>query len=717
MQTSLCRACTNFCRVQVEVENGRLKKVSGDPTDPVYKGFSCVRGINQPAFYNHPDRLLHSMKRQPDGTYAPIPVAQALDEIAERLAAIRDEHGVRSVASYWGMMACNNAGTIPFAEAFIRAFGSPMTFNASAIDKPGRAIAQAMLGTWHAPRTVYDDPEAMLLVGINPLTSFQGVPMGHPPRWYLDRLAAGMKLIVIDPRRSDIARRATIHLQNRPGTDAAILGAMIRVILEEELFDREFVAENVSGVEELAKVVAPFDIARAARVADVPEEDLLAAARIYASASRGGAVPGTGPSLGATSCVVEYLLLVLEALCGNFQKAGEQVRDPGVLVPERQAIAQASPPRPAFDFGERMKATGYAASAIGLPTGVLADEMLMEGEGKVRALVSCGGNPANAWPDQPKAIEALKSLDLLVQIDPWMSDTARLADYIIAPKLGYETPVSTARREQASRYASPTNAYTESFAQYFPALLPAPEGSDLLEEWQAYLGLAIRLGLTLEITGGDGKVARFGADNIPAPEDLPELFARGSRVPLSEVKKNPEGAFYPGEPLYVKPKEKGWTGKLDVANADIMADLVKVGESLDDAADPGTEQYPFRLLCRRSQPTFNSSFHDAATMRGRAYNPAYMHPDDMAALNLAAGQVVELESRRGSARAVVEGDANLRPGMVSVSHGYGKIGREDDPKAGFNVNRLIGGDGIIERYSGQPLMSNVPIAVRAVAEA
>lgn len=707
-----------MCRVRVEVEDGRLAKVTGDSSDPLYKGFSCVRGINQPTFYNHPERLLTSRKRREDGSYAAIPISQALDEIAGRLAEIRESHGPRAVASYWGMMAVNNAGTIPFAEAFMRAFGSPMSFNASAIDKPGRAIAPAMLGTWHAPRTVYDDPNVLLLVGINPLTSFQGVPMGHPPGWYLGRLNAGMGLIVIDPRRSEIARRATVHLQNRPGTDAAIIGAMIRIILDEDRFDSEFVHENVSGVAALKVAVAPFDPRRAAEYAGVGMEQLIAAARLFGSTRRGGAIGGTGPSMAGTSTLVEYLLLVLDTLCGNFQRAGERVRAPGVLMPEQEAIAQASPPRPAYGFGEHMRATGLAASAVGMPTGVLADEMLLEGEGRVRALISCAGNPANAWPDQDKAVAALQSLDLLVQIDPWMSDTARLADYVIAPKLAYETPASTARREHAGRYAMPTHAYEDSFAQYFPTIVAPPPGSDLIEEWEAYLGLATRLGLRLDIVAGDGEVVSFGEGATPTSDDLVEFLSRGSRVPLSEVKRHPEGGFFPGAPLHVRPKQADWTGRLDVANADMMNDLAKTAEELNAPIAEATSAYPFRLLCRRVMATFNSSFHDPCTLRNRAYNPAFMHPDDMSALGLQAGQLVEVASRRGQVRAIVDADAHLRRGTISVSHGFGRLGTEADPRvAGFNVNRLLGADGVVERYSGQPLMSNVPVAVRACSAA
>src|SRR5439155_4686498 len=144
------------------------------------------------------------------------------------------------------------------------------------------------------------------------------------------------------------------------------------------------------------------------------------------SAGRGYAMAGTGPSMSGPGTLVEYLILNLLTLCGYWQRAGEQVRNPRTLLCAKPAKAQAAAPTPAYGVGEPMRVRGLAGSAAGLPTAALADEILTEGEGRVRALLSVAGNPVAAFPNQRKTIEAMKSLDLLVQVDPWMSQTARL---------------------------------------------------------------------------------------------------------------------------------------------------------------------------------------------------------------------------------------------------------------------------------------------------
>lgn len=714
-KTSMCRACTHHCRVILEVEDGRLTKVSGDHSDPLYKGFSCIRGISQPAFYNHPDRLLHALKRGADGEFRRIPLTTALDEIAERLTEIQAQYGPRAIASYWGTMIVANAFTMPVLESLMAKIGTPMRFNPGPIDKPGRNISQALAGTWQAPVHGLSDPDAVLLVGINPLTSLQGVPMSHPGRWFLDRLETGLQLFVIDPRRSDVARRATIHLQNRPGTDAAIVAAMLRLVLHEGLHDAAFIAENVSGFEALSAAVEPFTPERAAAFADVSAEDIVAIARGFAEARRATTIAGTGPAMSGSGTLVNYLLICLDTVLGHYLRAGDQVRQPGVLQAQRPAKAQANPPKPGYGFGELMRAGGISCSASGLPVFVLPDEMLLEDEYRVRALLSASGNPANAWPDQQKTVKGLKSLDLLVQIDPWMSETAQLAHYVLPPKLAYETPCSTGKREFGPIYAAPSVAYEEPFAQYFPAVLDPPPGSDLMEEWEIFVELGRRLGHVLEIATVGGEKLPIDPDHRPTSDELLEMSTRGSRIPFDEVKRHEDGGFFPGEPLIVQPKDEGWTGRFDLGNPDMMADLVAVDTKMDDPKRDETPDLPFRLLCRRTVNTYNSSYRDKATLKKRGYNPIFMNPGDMADLGLTAGQVVEMESRKAKVRGVVESDAHLRRGTVSVSHGYGMTVDGNPDESSFNVNALLGAEGVVERYSGQPLMSNVPVAIRAPA--
>nr|MDT0665142.1 hypothetical protein [Micromonospora sp. DSM 115978] len=242
-------------------------------------------------------------------------------------------------------------------------------------------------------------------------------------------------------------------------------------------------------------------------------------------------------------------------------------------------VAQAAPQTAAYGFGERLHATGLANTAGGLPTGVLAEEMLLDGDNRVRALLSCGGNPASAWPDQLRVIEALRGLDLLVQLDPWLSATSRLADYVVAPKMFYEVPGATFPTDTVflmSTYYGPAEAH----AQYTPAIVDPPAGSDLLEEWEFFYGLAARLDLDLELsTLVSSRMAAwtFDRERKPTTDELIEVMAAGGRVPLDEVKRHPHGATFAEPARYVEPPDPNSTSRLQVGHPEMLRHLGRVG--------------------------------------------------------------------------------------------------------------------------------------------
>jgi anaerobic selenocysteine-containing dehydrogenase len=168
-------------------------------------------------------------------------------------------------------------------------------------------------------------------------------------------------------------------------------------------------------------------------------------------------------------------------LCGRWLRAGDPVPNPGALVPQRRYIAQASAPQTAWE-GEKMRVRGLGWSPAGMPTAAVAEEILLPGPGQIKALISCGANPAASWPDQNKTLEALRSLDLLVQVDAWMSEAAREADYVIASKTPLEIASSSLVQEimsmQGTNYG-PSHAY----AQYAEPVVEPPEGYDVIEDW------------------------------------------------------------------------------------------------------------------------------------------------------------------------------------------------------------------------------------------
>jgi anaerobic selenocysteine-containing dehydrogenase len=717
---AVCRVCMTACPILVEVEDGRAVRVAGDRDNAVFGGYTCVKGRAQHTFLNDPARVRHSLKRGDDGVLRPIPVEQAMDEIAARLRTIIDRDGPRSLAHYFGTIGYLSVPTGPLASSLMAALGSRMQFGTATIDKSGKRIARAMHGYWMAPLQGYDRPEIGLLIGVNPFVSYQGLPVSNPGKWLAAESERGFRMIVIDPRRSDVAKRAWLHLQPRPGFDVELLASMIHVILEEDLGDRSFVAENVHGVDTLRAAVEPFTPARVGRLADVPDEQLVLAARAFAGARRGYAFAGTGPSMSGPSTLTEYLVLALETLCGHWLREGEVVRNPGTFVPALTPKAQARSPQPAYGVGEPIRVRGLTGTPAGMPTAALAEEILLEGEGRIRALISCGGNPVAAWPDELRTIDAMEDLELLVQLDAWMSQTARYATYVIACKMPLETPaISIVTDADISHGVGYSHA--DSYGQYSPAVVEPPDDSEVIDEWEFYYGIACRLGLPLVVNSlYTIPITPFSLDGSrkPTTDELIELLTGSARVPLGDIKAHPHGALFPSPEVRVGPPDPDAAGHLDVGNADMLRDLSEHVPALTQARDDAAGHLDLRLVARRMSHVYNSSYNVASTNRGRGYNPAYMHPDDLAALGLDPGDTVAIRSARSSIQGIVAADGTLRRGLVSMTHGFGS-GRRDDGDmrtVGGSTSRLARTDDAYDRYSGQPRMSNIRVQVTRVED-
>jgi anaerobic selenocysteine-containing dehydrogenase len=660
------------------------------------------------------------LRREPDGHFSALPSQQAISEIAERLRHIVERHGPSAVAIYQGTSAHASSAAPAIAQGFLSALGSPLFFTTNTIDKGGRNVAQALHGSWQAPRQGWDRPGVALLLGINPFVSYQGFPSGAPSRWLAENQARGMKLIVVDPRRTDVARRADRHLQARPGTDVHILASMISIILDENMEDADFVRKHTTGVDALRRAVSPFTPEYAAAEADIDVEDLVWSARAFASADRGFAVGGTGPQMTTNGVLVEYLLLNLEALCGHYLRAGEIARNAGTLFPTfPSAKAQASPPRNVFSTEPAFRVRNLRTTVAGPPTAALPDEMLLEGPGRIRALISLSGNPVAAIPGKRKVVEALRNLDLLVQIDPWMSETARLASYVIAPTMWLEAAGITLVQDYSTSMA-PAYGYADSYAQYSAAVAAPPEGADVVEEWQFFYRLAKEMGLALTLTGrmvGNTAPIELDMNEPPDSDDILQMLARSGRVPLAEVRRHDGGALFPDPSVRVAPQDPGWTGRLDMGNPTLRAALGKFAYP----ARPGQPQLPFRLVPRRAHHVHNSSCNVPATNRGRPYNPAFLAPDDVTALGISAEDLIEIYNSNGAIIAVAELDPGLRRGVVSMSHCFGDVDlsaeRSDPLRHGASTNWLTSNDETYDTYTGQPLMSNVPVGVRRASPA
>jgi anaerobic selenocysteine-containing dehydrogenase len=717
--------------VLATVTDGRLTKVTGDPDNPMFKGYTCAKGRALPEIHNNPQRLLHSQQRRHDGTYAPIESERAMDEIAAKLQWLIAAHGPRSVALYLGTNGLPYPASALMANAFIRGIESPMFFTANTIDQPGKQIALAAHGHWLGGDVDFHEADSWMLIGTNPLVSKAiGIPGQNPGQGLRTALARGMKLIVIDPRRSQTAARAAIHLQPRPGEDVAIVAGIINFVITEGLCDTAFLAENVVGFDDLAQAVSGFTPEYVAERADVPVDQLIDAARIFATygTRRGMVNAGTGANFAMHGSLLEYLCLCLTTICGRWQRAGERVVRPNTLMPAFVAKAQPHPPYEGWGYGERLRVRGLTDTVAGMPTAALADEILLEGEGQVKALICIGGNPMAAWPDQRKTLRALESLDLLVTLDTEMSLTSRLADYVIAPKMQMETPAMTMGSELIKYYTSGTGI-PAPYGQYVPRLVEPPAGSDLTEEWEFFLGLTKRMELDLWFVnffgGGGGKfmesppiVININGDTALTTEELFAQMCSTSRIPLAEVASHEHGMIFDVDEV-VAERDADCAARLDIGNIDLLGELNDVLAE-DFGAARGDSAYPFRLIPRRHGSFMNSSGTNLAALnRGKAYNPAYMHPESIERMGLQSGDLVTVTSPHDSIPSVLEADDTLRHDVIAMHHAFGGLPSEDDEVRlrGSNVGRLVPTDTEFDRITGLPRQGNIPVRVTAALPA
>jgi anaerobic selenocysteine-containing dehydrogenase len=714
---SFCRFCGAFCPIRVTVEEGRATRVVGLKENELYAGYICLKGRALPDQHNDPQRILHTLKRGRDGVHRPIPVEAAMDAVAEQLGRMIAEHGPRSVALYSGTYSYIYPPGDALSKSFMEAIGSPMFLNPSTIDQPGKPLSMGYHGRWDAGPQSFADADVWMLVGTNPIVSrWGGIPHSNPAKQLHDAKKRGMKLVVVDPRRSDCARQADVFLQPRPGEDPTILAGMVRVLLEEDRVDHAFLDEHVEGVDALREAVAPFTPDYVAARADVPAEDLVEAARTFAGARRGMVSAGTGPNMAYRGTLTEYLVLVLNTLCGRWIRERERVTYPLVTMPPKPWKAQALPrPEKVHGFGEKMRGRGLSESLAGIPVSAAADEMLLEGEGRIRALLILGGNPMVAWPDQLRTWKAMQALELSLTFDLTMSATAKLCDYIVAPTLSLESPGITQMHEGLGFYGV-SHGYAVPYAQYAKKVVDPPAGSEVIEEWEFFYGLGQRMGLQLDVRG-----QALDMQRKPTSDEIIELLCTGSRIPLDELKRHPNGHVFDDPPVLATGRDEGWPHRLDVGAREMMQELREVRSEpfFDHAGYTATPVFSHRLISRRMHNVYNSGGQQLDRLKRKfAYNPAFMHPEELAELGLSAGDMVEIAGGEGSIRGFVEPDPDVRRGVVSMAHAWGGAPTDDDAlrTIGSNTGRLSSSDGRLDPRSGQPLMSAIPVNVSRVVE-
>ena len=705
---TFCRFCHVFCGMEVDVVDGKIVDLRGDKDNAISKGYTCIKGRAEVERIYHNDRLTSCQKRT-DATLKPIDKSAALDEISSKLKAIIDKHGPNSVAVYTGCAGHRASAGGPWMVGnWLKSIGSRGNYTSYTIDSPALSVVIERMYGDVLPFTAPDlqNSEVAMFVGTSPTSSHQlTMEQSNPSTRMKDAQKSGMKLVVIDPRRSAVAKRADVHLQVKPGEDASLLAAMIKVIISNNWYDEEYVEAYCSGFEDLKAAVEPFTLEYAERRSQVPKELIVEGARIFATAKTGAAQTGTGLHMAAHQNVATQLVYTFNALCGRIDREGGLVRAQGVLTP---ALPDKMQPLGMHIFTNEVARVrnirginGLFAGHEEMPTSTLVDEILKPGEGQIKALIVNGGNPALVFSDTERTVEALKSLDLLVCLELFESATAKYADYIMTVKHPFE-------RSDIAHLMDPF--YPEPFMQFSHSLVEPPEGC--IEEGEFFWETAKRLDLDLGLPGVAG-------DSDYQPMKLMQALNPHSQVPIEEIAKHPSGKIFVEKKTVIGSIIPDMIGHADkriaIGHPDAMKELAAVyAEPIQPAGGyEGESDYRFRAITYRMPEVYCTTGQNLPKLLGkRPYNPILIHPKDLEELGFANNERVMLEGRNGRVEAILEISDDVGRGTVAIAFGWGDpADNRDIEEKGSNIQALIPFDKYYDPITGLAQQSAYPVNI------
>jgi anaerobic selenocysteine-containing dehydrogenase len=734
-----CPLCEATCGLAIELDGDRVVKVRGDDEDVFSRGFLCPKGATIGELEHDPDRLTAPRVRR-DGKLVPATWDEAFGEVAQRLRAVVDEHGPDSVALYLGNPNAHTLSGQLFVRPLVKALRTRNVHSASSVDQlPKHVSCGLVFGDPLAiPVPDIDRTDLLVVLGGDPRTSNGSLWTVPDVPGRLDALRArGGRLVVVDPRRSRTARKADQHLPIRPGTDAFLLAALVATLVEEGLVAvPDALAAHVDGIAEVGDALARFSPERVADACGLDAGVIRQLARDLAAADHAVVYGRLGTTTVRHGTIASWLVDVVNLLTGNLDRPG------GAMFPRPPHHRPGA--RRQFRMGRWSSRVRDLPEAIGeLPIATLVDEIETPGDGQVRALVVVGGNPVLSTPDAARLDAAVAGLDLVVVVDPYVGATARHADVVLPP------PGPLQRSHCDLVFASLS---VRNVVNYSPAVRELP--ADQLDEWEVLLALA-SIALTgevprdttgaIDVSAADAFVAqqtaealaadpaaRIAIDRDPAallaavgerrgPERLLDLVLRagpygdgfsgdGEGLTLARLEANPHGIDH--GPLEPRIPDVCTTedGRVHLAPAPLVAGLAALDEDLD------REPPPLVLVGRRHLRTNNSWSHNVPSLgRGRQLCTLQIHPDDAARDGLEDGGRARISSAAGRLEVDVEVTDDLRPGVVSLPHGYG----HDLDGVELTHARARGGENsnvLTDRFdldpiSGNAVLNAIPVTV------
>jgi len=673
VQQTLCRMCDDRCGIDVHLEDGRIVDILGNKDHLWNRGRLCVKARAAVDMVYHPDRILTPLKRTDDG-WQQIPLEQALDEIAARLIAIKEQYGPRGVA-VWKGEAIGFGQQENLARRFVHALGSPNYLSNDSMCYAARYFGYKLVdGAW--PVADLENARCIVLWGANP-------PYAHPnmTQYITAARRKGATLVVVDPRLSAIARRADHHAALRPGTDGALAWGLIHQFLETGAYDKDFVERHTVG---FPKVV---EYARAFTPAAVEEETGVPAATIRAIArAMEGAAPHVAAYVGnglehhengvnniRAIAILDGLLGALDREGGTFFKEAVPLRD--LTLYEDVPLKHLGPlGADRFPVLYDLRQECHSMTAI--------EAILRDDPYPLRALIVTGANPALTNPNSTRVLQAFEALDLLVVRDLFMTETAAVADYVLP----------------AASFLERTELHAHAKYQIVSVTREVVCWQDVQGEYEFWHDLALRLGI---------------GEYFPWEDEtaLNRWLLEPTGISLEELEAHPEGVEY-SPPRPGRWRETGFdtpSGKVEFASQylmDLGYDELPVYQSPAYRREPDAE-YPFVLITgARKLLYLHSRFRNIPRFLTAIPGPEVeMHPDDAARLGVADGETVQVTSRIGSLELPVKVTApnEILPGSLQITHGWREA----------NVN-LITHDDRFDPISGFPLMKSVEVRVEKV---
>ncbi|MDY6835731.1 MAG: molybdopterin-dependent oxidoreductase [Chloroflexota bacterium] len=665
---TICGMCTIGCGIRMTLRDGRLERVEGSPKHPANRGVVCTKAKAALELVSSPDRLTYPLKKK-GNKWERISWEDALEHITRELNRISQEHGPQAMAVYQGCpVALHDVGW--YAKRFCHLYGTPNYSSAGSLCHFAGVMGNLLtFGAYSVPD--YENSNCIVLWGANPSASMlpHAESISHAKR-------RGAKLIVIDPRSIPLATRADVHLRPRPGTDMALALGMLNSIVSEGLYDSDFVKAWTVGFEELEEHIKNYPLERVEGITGVDAWDIRKAAEIYATAKPACTNRGIALDHSPNAVQVFRALSILQAITGNLDVPGGDLFSGGLpltspLVGDSTANSK---PIGADEHSLFVQFTSEA-QAMCLPEAILSGKPY-----PIKSMLVVGSNPLLTWPQSRRAGEALNSLDFLVVMDVFMTETARLADIVL--------PAATfLERDELFDYGLFGHPYVMLRQK---AVDPLGES---WPDWKFWFELARRMGYGEHFPWQDVK-------------DAIDFQLKPTSVTVEELSKNAGGVFY-DTVKHMKYKEAGFSTPSQ--KVEIYSERLK---KLGYAPLPtyreeeiGGAEYPLTLTTgARISGYFHSQFRNMPGLCQLAPNPAVeINAETAQALGIGDGETITLESLQGAIEIRAKVTTGIVPHVLSIAHGWGQA----------NANALTDG---LDRdpISGFPNMKSVPCRVRKV---